>query len=208
MKKYKIGKYIIDAESPVKAMKIAKVLDSKVKDSFSPNQMVTYKPDGDALMRVKIVKKLTEAEKKAQAGKINPNAGDYYEVEYSSTALGTSRWIVWEGRLKDSVKDSDIDYLTEEEKQAVEDYREAIKKTTNPKLLEVYAHILTEETEHIKELQEAKEIKASDSAIRDEYEYVLDYAKLLHNYAENKDYKRVASLCEALLDRLKRDKLD
>lgn len=136
-------------------LKKIKLTDS-IKDSFSPNQMVTYKPDGDAPMRVKIVKKLTEAEKKAQAGKINPNAGDYYEVEHSSTALGTSRWIVWEGRLKDSVKDDDIDYLSKEEEKAIADYKAAIANTKDPKLLRLFAHILNEEIEHLKELQSSE----------------------------------------------------
>lgn len=49
----------------------------------------------------------------------------------------------------------EIEYLTKEEEQAVEDYRNAIAGTTNPKLLELYKHILDEELEHIRELQEA-----------------------------------------------------
>lgn len=61
-------------------------------------------------------------------------------------------------KLQDSCKDSEIDYLTQEEERAVEDYRKAIQSTTNPKLLEIYSHILQEETEHIRELQEAKKI--------------------------------------------------
>lgn len=61
-------------------------------------------------------------------------------------------------RIKKGMKDSEIEYLTQEEEQAVEDYRKAIQNTTNPKLLEIYSHILQEETEHIRELQEAKKI--------------------------------------------------
>ena len=55
--------------------------------------------------------------------------------------------------------DSEIDELTQEEQRAVEDYREAIKNTSNPKLLEIYSHILQEETEHLKELAQAKEVE-------------------------------------------------
>lgn len=45
MKRYKIGKYIIDAESPVKAMKIAKVLDSKTNVKVTrTRQNITDRP--------------------------------------------------------------------------------------------------------------------------------------------------------------------
>ena len=53
-------------------------------------------------------------------------------------------------------KDSDIEYLTQEEEKAVDDYRKAIQNTSNPKLLKLYQHILNEELEHIEELQNAK----------------------------------------------------
>ena len=59
---------------------------------------------------------------------------------------------------RDSLHDDELDDLSDEERQAIEDYRLAIKNTTNPKLLELYAHILQEETEHLKELESAKEI--------------------------------------------------
>ena len=54
----------------------------------------------------------------------------------------TSRW-----------KDSDIDELSDEERKAIEDYKEAIAKTKDVKLLKLFAHILKEETEHLEELQ-------------------------------------------------------
>lgn len=54
----------------------------------------------------------------------------------------------------DSIKDEDeLNYLSDEEQQAIEDYKEAIKGTSDLKLLKLYAHILQEEIEHLEELQ-------------------------------------------------------
>ena len=55
--------------------------------------------------------------------------------------------------VKDSTNDSDIDELSDEERKAIEDYKEAIAKTKDVKLLKLFAHILKEETEHLEELQ-------------------------------------------------------
>lgn len=52
-----------------------------------------------------------------------------------------------------TTKDISIEELSEEEKKAIEDYKKAISETNNPKLLDLFAHILKEETEHLKELQ-------------------------------------------------------
>lgn len=126
MKKYKIGKRIITADSMIAAVKIAKMLDS-------PNTRV--KP-----------------------------------------------------------KDSEIDELTQEEQQAVEDYREAIRNTSNPKLLEIYSHILQEETEHLQELAKAKEVddccgKMKDS---DKDSEIIDLraSYTTADYAGLKDYMK------------------
>ena len=62
--------------------------------------------------------------------------------------------------LHDETDIEDDDFLaslSEEEKQAIEDYRKAIAGTNDPKLLELYAHILREEVEHLDELQNAAE---------------------------------------------------
>lgn len=56
-------------------------------------------------------------------------------------------------------KDSDIEYLTQEEEKAVDDYRKAIQNTSNPKLLKLYQHILNEELEHIDELTSAEVVE-------------------------------------------------
>lgn len=61
-------------------------------------------------------------------------------------------------QVTDSVKDNDdIKYLSEEEEQAIEDYKEAIANTKDPKLLNLFAHILKEEIEHLEELQNSEE---------------------------------------------------
>ena len=52
-------------------------------------------------MKVKVLRKLTEQEKQKRAHLNNPDAGDYYEVEAVSKVLGTTRFIVWEGKLTD-----------------------------------------------------------------------------------------------------------
>lgn len=49
--------------------------------------------------------------------------------------------------------ESETEYLSDEEKQAIEDYKEAISGTTDLKLLKLYAHILQEEIEHLEELE-------------------------------------------------------
>lgn len=99
-------------------------------------------------------------------------------------------------KLIDANNVAEIDYLTEEEKQAVEDYREAIKKTTNPKLLEVYAHILKEETEHIKELQEAKNL--DDAKYDDKTKLINDLKVVLASIKANKTSEAIGLLEDVL----------
>ena len=137
MKKYKIGKRIITADSMIAAVKIAKMLDS-------PNTRV--KP-----------------------------------------------------------KDSEIDELTQEEQQAVEDYREAIKNASNPKLLEIYSHILQEETEHLQELAKAKEVDDACGKMKDAhhkyrgadiYENTRDHTFMIEGFGET--YSSIASVKAAI----------
>ncbi len=51
-------------------------------------------------MLVTVLRKLTEQEKQERAYAANPDAGDYYEVEAASKALGTYKYIVWEAKLE------------------------------------------------------------------------------------------------------------
>lgn len=54
-------------------------------------------------MTVKVLRKLTEQEKQGRAHLNNPDAGDYYEVETTAKEIGSSKFIVWETRLRDSL---------------------------------------------------------------------------------------------------------
>lgn len=71
-----------------------------------------------------------------------------------------------EGDCKDAAG-VDFDYLLAEERNAVEDYREAIAQTTDAKLLTVLSHILKEETEHIEELEAARKGVYEDKGLMD-----------------------------------------
>lgn len=149
--KYKIKNHIIDAKSPVEALKIHKLLDS-VKDSLTKEEreLVDYcidnlehGNDADKLVRVMSIYR----SEYANLARRKPN-----EIkEYFREVIG------------DSCKDSqeELDYLTEEEERAVDDYRQAIENTTNPKLLKLYQHILEEELEHIEELTSAEVVEDS-----------------------------------------------
>lgn len=96
---------------------------------------------------------------------------------------------------RDSIHDEDLDSLSEEEKQAIEDYKEAISGTQDVKLLELYSHILREEIEHLRELNEAKtedSIHDKESAsvreaiallegdLANEYGYTLDRNNIIY----------------------------
>lgn len=63
-----------------------------------------------------------------------------------------------------SLYDSDIEHLSEDEVEAVEAYKQAIKNTSNLKLIELYKHILEEEEEHLRELENAS---TEDSCTKD-----------------------------------------
>lgn len=74
--------------------------------------------------------------------------------------------------------DSDeLEYLSDEEKQAIEDYKLAIKNTNDVKLLKLYAHILQEEIEHLEELNEAEQ--RVDDYIKDEKLSLSAYSRMV-----------------------------
>lgn len=302
MNKYKIGKYVIDAESPVKAMKIAKVLDSSIKDDrwwfeqLKPGDRIylEYRENGRRLMTdpdnarfqkltnnsviitnngktLEIPLNSIALRQKDSKMKDSNISNAYSEIKrfyptaelFATTKNGMGAIVVknagslgsgikqfltninkkygrphagFGGRPTDEIeivgneaivfindsttKDaafnrSTVDALIADEQAAIAAYNVAIanlKGKLSDEAIKVLQVIRDDEQNHVANLNailsnNITEKNLEDSAIRDEYEYVLDYAKLLHNYAENKDYKRVASLCEALLDRLKRDKL-
>lgn len=159
--KYKIKNHIIDAKSPVEALKIHKLLDSKLKDSY------IYTEVGQEYSE--IIRSLKSKGFNVIIMGNAPGYGKYIKIEGSKDklkALQNSGYFEEEiihDSAKDSMKDSqeELDYLTEEEERAVDDYRQAIANTNNPKLLKLYQHILGEELEHIEELNSAEVVEDS-----------------------------------------------
>ena len=139
--KYKIKNHLIDAKSPVEALKIHKLLDN-VKDADLPKKgdkysdkyhtyiiKATYSPFGH----------LSVVDLTREDGKDFTVSANEFERHFT--------------KVNDVKDDDDIDYLSEEEAQAIEDYKKAIANTKDVKLLKLFAHILKEETEHLEELQ-------------------------------------------------------
>lgn len=50
----------------------------------------------------------------------------------------------------------DLQYLIDDEIEAIDGYKKMIAKCDNPALLAVLSHILKEETEHVEELRKAQ----------------------------------------------------
>lgn len=148
MKKYKVGNRIITCDSPVKAMEIAKLMDS-MKDE-----------NGVFSKRIK----MSELEALSFANQHGYNIRSIIENGARLTLMYKHNKHIATFNHKDNVlftdsmKDADYNYLTEEEQSAVEDYRQAIQNTTNPEVLKIFQHILQEELDHIDELKEAEEI--------------------------------------------------
>lgn len=63
------------------------------------------------------------------------------------------------------LSNEEINYLIEEEKQAVQDYKQAIEMTSDSKVIYVLSHILKEEAHHIELLEQLRDgkIKFEDS---------------------------------------------
>lgn len=200
MKKYKIGNRIITANSPVEAVKVSKMLDSSVvkasmKD-FRPNDVrvgLKFEYDGvkGQIVSSRRVEKCSEGFCMADV---------YYTAQMSNGKkfeLNSDTFCEYyrRGRFNiiDSMKNSEnseIEYLTEEEERAVEDYRNAIAGTTNPKLLELYKHILDEELEHIKELQEADAKDSVKDSDKDSEMIDLHASYTTADYSGLKDYMK------------------
>ena len=86
--------------------------------------------------------------------------------------------------LEDSIKDADtniVDKLISEEEKAVMDYKEALMADSDLSANAVYAHILAEELEHLRELRSLREQPSLGDSIKD---------------AEYKTYKTVGYFIE------------
>lgn len=104
-------------------------------------------------------------------------------------------------KFKDAEKDIDFEYLLEEERKAIEDYRAAIAKTTDHNAIYVLSHILKEEAHHVELLEKLKsgKIEFTDSFTKDEDEdeysefYYHTYQnKPIHSIYEGKDKRLYA----------------
>ena len=161
MKRYKINNRIITADSPTKALKIAKALDAHCKDRIGKiywNDVRNFciKNDWYTYGDIYAYNKMLYA---ADHGTWSTEQIAKDIAEHSRPDVRAIDVLKEINKL--NIKDSDIEYLTKEEERAVEDYRKAIAGTTNPKLLELYKHILDEELEHIKELEQANNVEDS-----------------------------------------------
>lgn len=141
--KYKINnKYIIDAKNETHAISL---YNKSLKDSYIITELgQDYKSDIDTFKRKGLNVDIISRNYDEVKVKV-------YGPKHLLEKLQDEGYFIYE-----SIKDSDIEYLTKEEEKAVEDYRKAIQNTSNPKLLKLYQHILNEELEHIEELQNAK----------------------------------------------------
>lgn len=104
-------------------------------------------------------------------------------------------------KFKDAEKDINFEYLLEEERKAIEDYRAAIAKTTDHNAIYVLSHILKEEAHHVELLEKLKsgKIEFTDSFTKDEedeydseFYYHTYQNKPIHSIYEGKDKRLYA----------------
>ena len=89
----------------------------------------------------------------------NGDVIDYPSYAFKTSAVEAAKRMKDFDSMKKDSENSVIEYLTEEEEKAVEDYKKAIQSTSNPTLLKMFQHILQEELEHIEELDGVKNEK-------------------------------------------------
>lgn len=58
--------------------------------------------------------------------------------------------------VKDEYNNADLQFLIDDEIEAINGYKKVIEKTDNPKLLALLSHILKEEAKHVEELRNAQ----------------------------------------------------
>ena len=58
--------------------------------------------------------------------------------------------------VKDEYDNADLQFLIDDEIEAINSYKKVIEKTDNPKLLALLSHILKEEAKHVEELRAAQ----------------------------------------------------
>lgn len=150
MKTFVINKYKIKADTITDAVKVAKILQ---KDNNQTQYAIESKEEADAMLK-KMGISFGKTVKAAGTEDIHYFKGDEKVAIYSP--VRKFLYVFSNPVTVDSIKDDDeedLAFLTEEERKAVEEYKQAIANTSNPKLLELYKHILEDEMEHIQELQ-------------------------------------------------------
>lgn len=216
--KYKINNYIVDAKSPIDALKaVKKIDDAKCKDAnITPYELRrfcikhNYYTSGN-------IQEYDNLLSNASKWDLREIASDI--AQHSQGVWATEVWSKLKETFGDSVKDeSETEYLSQEEEQAIEDYKNAIAKTKDVKLLRIYAHILKEETEHLEELQneeledstkDSRIIKISELKKGDKFKdpYYNDEPCIVEgiDFGSDGDYK-IKSLKSGLSFWVKRDK--
>lgn len=116
------------------------------------------------------------------------HSGIHPDVSFNNVALVRNSYIDFYDSIKDN---NDIDYLSKEEEQAIDDYKKAISNTKDPKLLKIFGHILKEEVEHLEELQnEELEDSCKDADIQHYQEWV-DYDMKKYGHISEKTRKEI-----------------
>ena len=114
----------------------------------------------------------------------------YHDVVKFNSANEAINWLKQQKRLAakkyenflaewNKVKDSDtniVDKLIGEEEKAVMDYKEALMADSDLSANAVYAHILAEELEHLRELRSLREQPSLGDSIKDEVQTAETYA--------------------------------
>lgn len=162
------NKYKVEAKDSKEAIKVAKMIDSKVKDEMPYH----IKRDGFDFYLIKETEDGLGAQYRGKSGIIEISKRDAEKLK---------------------IKDADIDfnYLLNEERRAVKDYENAINLTENEELINLFSHIRDEELEHIQELERAKENKFEDS-IKDEKYYLRNYNnKWYYEIVQNDGFKKL-----------------
>lgn len=149
------------------------VKDSKVKDDTNRSKTFKFFINNRAVSENEYIKYfIEEAANEHQSSTtakrvINENKEDAKDS-------GKNTFMFESGRkfsiVYDSVKDADtniVDKLISEEEKAVMDYKEALMADSDSSANAVYAHILAEELEHLRELRSLREQPSLGDSIKD-----------------------------------------
>lgn len=157
-----------------------KIGGSSQSGGFSKGQSVEFEYGGGKGTG-KIVRKLTDKEKKDRAFLANPDAGDYYEVETDDGY----KTIVWDAKIKDSGGDSKrgsskTEKKLKDAKEKVDSLEKALKELdkegvpfTSPRYQWLYGDYKKAEADYLKKAAEyqksgeAKKEKSSKSSKKD-----------------------------------------